>query len=491
MKKMKYIGLVLLASFISLVMPSCTNVDIDGEPVLPDLPTVSNLSSSVVGFDIVLSWDLPNTNLEIANITVSRNTADGQPAQTWSLEPTATSFNVVGATMGEENGYTVKVKYAEGYSSLGQTIYTSLPQMELAPVSNLTASISKRTVTLNWTLPESADITGVRIYRSDNPDGATILNEVVTTFDMKSQPMDEELTFNVEAIYASNYYASPVSVNAIVPYFPTKAGFLLLAPTIGELPDDDEIAAATWFVQQNETELITPDQLATLDPEDVSVLWIMVDRIGLEMGWEHLPAPLSEQGTIDALKAYSAAGGSLYLSNMATQLSAPLGIVPMDMAPNIFSSGEGGSGDDIWTINPHLGWDFQGTDMYYDRAEHIIFNDLIMEDPNGYGYNSLPLIGPGQREDHNCMWDCNVFGPGNQRDVIRNFEVTTNSMVFATWGHVRDHCVAGLVEFMANSEHGRCIAIGFAAYEWNQNSGQNPYQHNVEQLTLNILNYLK
>ena len=75
--------------------------------------------------------------------------------------------------------------------------------------------------------------------------------------------------------------------------------------------------------------------------------------------------------------------------------------------------------------------------------------------------------------------------------MIKNFEVTTNSLVLATWGHVRDHCVAGLVEFYSNSEHGRCIANGFAAYEWNQNSGENPYQHNVEQLTLNILDYLK
>ncbi|MDE6134789.1 MAG: DUF4960 domain-containing protein, partial [Muribaculaceae bacterium] len=61
----------------------------------------------------------------------------------------------------------------------------------------------------------------------------------------------------------------------------------------------------------------------------------------------------------------------------------------------------------------------------------------------------------------------------------------------ATWGHVRDHCVAGLVEFNANAEHGRCIANGLAAYEWNQNSGVNPYQHNIEQLTTNILDYLK
>ena len=492
MKIISKICLMALATVLIGLLPSCTKEYIDGVPELPDLPRVSNLSYEVDGFDLILTWNLPVASQSISGVKVSRINDNGQPTNTWDLDSKATSYTIVGAPMGEKVGYTVKVLYDEGkYSSMGETVYAELPAIELAPVTDLKAEVNHRTVTLSWTLPNNPNITGVRIYRADNPDGTTTINEPITSFEMKSQPMDEELTYNVEAIYASNYFASPASVNATVPYVPTKAGFLLLANSITDLPDDDEIAAATWFAQQPDVTFVTLDQLASLDPEEVSVLWIMVDRIGLEAGWQNLPDGLAKQSTIDALKAYSAAGGSLYLSNMATQLTAPIGIVPMDMAPNIFSSGQGGEGSDVWTINPHLGWDFQGSDIYYDRAEHIIYDGITMEDPNGYGYGSVPMIGPGHREDHNCMWDCNVFGPGNQSDVIRNFEVTTNSMVFATWGHVRDHCVAGLIEFMANQEHGRCIAMGFAAYEWNQNSGPNPYQGNVERLTSNIINYLK
>ena len=495
MRKYLNIWFAAMVAVIMGLMPSCTKEYLDEVPELPDLPRVSNLGYSIQGFEILLTWNLPATSMEISGLTVSRINADGHAVQTWDLPAGATTYAVAGAPMGEENGYTVKVKYDGGkYSSMGETVYATLPVMDLAPVSNLKAEVNRRTVSLSWSLPQGADITGVRIYRSDNPEGGTTINEPITSFDMKSQPMDEQLTYNVEAIYASSYHAQPARVNAIVPFVETQAGFLMLAGSIADLPDDDEQAAATWFVQQPNTVLVYPEQLASLDPEEVSVLWIMVDRVGQEMGWQNLPAPLPEQATIDALKAYSAAGGSLYLSNMATQLTAPVGIVPMDMAPNVFSSGTGGEGGDVWTINPHLGWDFQGSELYYDRAEHQIFAGIVMEDPNGYGYGSVPLIGPGQREDHNCMWDLNVnppFGPGNQTDVIRNFEVTTNCMVFATWGHVRDHCVAGLVEFMAGMEHGRCIANGFAAYEWNQNSGPNPYQKNVEKLTSNILNYLK
>ena len=38
---------------------------------------------------------------------------------------------------------------------------------------------------------------------------------------------------------------------------------------------------------------------------------------------------------------------------------------------------------------------------------------------------------------------------------------------------------------------GRCSAIGLAAYEWNQNSGVNVYQSNIELMTNNILTYLQ
>lgn len=373
---------------------------------------------------------------------------------------------------------------------------TGMPDVPaLAKAADLSAEVKGRKVNLSWVLPADDNITGVKILTDGDDKSAIILPGRPTEYTLKGLTLGKEYLYTVKVMYEDGYVSEGVSTYAKMPdkLDGVKIAYLMTAEDIASLPDDDERAAATWFASQPDAELIHPSQIATLDADYYPVIWIEIDRIGLDLGWKNLPSEISNDATSAALKQYSANGGSLYLSNMATQLTVPLGFVPDNMAPTVFGNGEGGSGDDVWVINPYLGWDFRnGADQgFYDRTAHAIYKGLTLEDPNGYGYETLPLIGPGQREDHNCLWDCNLYGKGNQIDVIKNFELTTNSLVLATWGHVRDHCVAGLVEFYPNATHGRCIANGFAAYEWNQNSGSNPYQHNIKQLTANILNYLR
>lgn len=267
-----------------------------------------------------------------------------------------------------------------------------------------------------------------------------------------------------------------------------KVGFVV---TPG-MTDDDEIAAKAWATGQG-YDMIEASDLATVSPETTPVLWVMVDRVGLAPGVGNLPFTASE---IESLKEYSAAGGCLYLSNHATQLAAELGYTGEYGLPGVYGSGEGGSGNDVWTLNPVMGVMFgpgkehEGEQGYYDRSGHAIYAGLEMTDPNGWGFNGLAMIGPGQREDHNSLWDLNPVGRGDEADVVANFEAKRNAKVLATWGHVQDHCVAALVEFNKTASLGPCIANGLAAYEWNQNSGVNPYQGNIEKLTSNIIGYL-
>lgn len=478
-----------MALILGFLLNACSDFEPTGYEELPELPGVSDLQAAIEGHSINVSWQLPVQN-GISAIQFIMNADNRTPV---ILPPDATSYTVKGMPMGEETIFTVKVCYEDRYVSEGVSTSATLPVENLPGITGLVGSVSGRTVTLRWSLPSAEGITGVRVVRDNNVDAAITLPAGTTEYELKTQPMDVDLTYGVQVIYDEYYLSEAVSTQLRVPFVASKMCYLLTADTWQELPDDDERAAAEWFSRQENAEFITPSQIAGLDVDLYPVIWIEIDRTGLPLGWENLPIEVSGEKTIAALKAYTAAGGNLYLANLATQLTVPLDIVPADMPPTVYGNGDGGWGDDVWVINPYLGWDFRdGSDQgFYDRTSHAIFKGLTLEDPNGYGYDTLPLIGPGQREDHNCLWDCNIYGRGSYPDVIANFEATTGSLVLATWGHVRDHCVAGLVEFFANSHHGRCIANGLAAYEWNQNSGANPYQHNVEQLTLNILDYLK
>ncbi len=481
---------MLLAAVCCWSLSSCSDFEPTGYTGdVMSLAKATSIKADIEGHDVIVSWTLPDAK-GIEGVTLLQNAAN--PIQ---LPASETSYVIKGQQFTDEYVYTIKVRYEGDYTSEGISTSVVLPAEELPEVSDVKADVKGRRVMLTWNLPTTLrdDLTGIRVVCNGNVDAATLLPPESTSTTLGGQPFDTELTYSVEAVYDTYYMSKGNDVTVTIPFFQQKVAMLLLASSPENLPDDDERAAAAWFNSIENTEFVTINQLASLDPDYQAVLWILVDRVGLSQGWQNLPDGLANESTISALKAYSAAGGSLYLSNMATQLTVPLGYVPDNMAPGIFGNGEGGSGNDIWTLNPYLGWDFRdGSDQgFYDRTAHAVFKGLTLEDPNGYGYDSLPLIGPGQREDHNCMWDCNVYGRGDQHDVIANFEVTTNSMVLATWGHVRDHCVAGLVDFYANADRGRCIANGFAAYEWNQNTGANPYQHNIEQLTLNIINYLK
>jgi len=480
-----------MALLVCLLAGACSDFTPTGYTESPDLPTANSLSYTIGGeggHDVIINWIYP-AGSEAEGAILLRDAKEIARFDNTSV----TSYTVKGQEMGVEVLYTVKVLYKGGYCSEGVTVPTTLPAEELSGVSNLTADVDGRTVTLRWTLPTQSGRTGLKVYVNGDTDAAISLPADATTFTLKGQAMEKELTYSVVAVYDTYYASQPVSVTKTIPYMAPRMLYLMTAPTIAQLPDDDERAAATWFAAQPDAYLIQPSEIADYDPGIYSVMWIEIDRKGMQLGWQNLPSQLTDAATIASLKEYSANGGSIYLSNMATQLTVPLGFVPDNMAPTVFGNGDGGTGSDVWLINAYLGWDFRnGSDQgFYDRTGHDIFKGLTFEDPNGYGFNGFPLIGPGEREDHNCLWDCNLYGRGGYPDVIKNFEVTTNSLVLATWGHVRDHCVAGLVEFYSNADHGRCIANGFAAYEWNQNSGTNPYQKNVEKLTQNILDYLK
>lgn len=270
-----------------------------------------------------------------------------------------------------------------------------------------------------------------------------------------------------------------------------------------------EAAACEIFRSINpDGSVITAGQTERINATDFDCIWIHIDRIGVGLG--NLPESFSNEATVSALKNFVEDGGCLFLSKQATQLLMPLGRIDSKFAPGIYGDGDGGIGTDVWTVQAQIGYWFinekdnaNGLDasQYYDRRNHDIYNGLEVN--NNFACETFGLLGTNNgtemwREDHNCMWDLNAYGniyTAEGKNVVEKFEAENNAVVLGQWGHVQDHAVAGIVEFLPvakarSAEGGRIIANGLAAYELAPRSGINYYANNIKTLTDNTINYL-
>lgn len=264
-----------------------------------------------------------------------------------------------------------------------------------------------------------------------------------------------------------------------------KLGLMIASETIDAIESADEKAAAEWFqATYPDGVIVTPSTLANI--KEVSTLWVAIDRVGIAAGWLNLPEAFRSVDAITALTNHVKAGGSLLLTNHATQLTAALGRIEERLAPGIFGSGPGGQNSDIWGVHPIIG-NVEG--QIYDHSNHAIYQGMTYREDLFAGIYCFESA--GHKEDHNCMWDLNAYGLTAEPNTVKAWEELTNSVVLGTWQHVTDYCCAGIIDFEPTTNFaGRILAIGLAAYEWAQNVEANPYQVNVEYMTWNALNYL-
>ncbi len=368
--------------------------------------------------------------------------------------------------------------------------------VQSAKVENLTSQVEGRTVTLNWTLPADESKSGVDVYRNNS-----LLESLglVTTDVLELQPGKSTLLYTVKVKYNDGRVSDGVSTRVTIDADPSKVAMLLPSADESTL-DDDESAALDWFKQTygDNGVVLTPSDIkgmSKIDRGQYSVIWIQIDKVGLQCGWQKLPSEIVDADVIAKLKIFAQSGGNLFLTKHATQLTAAINRIDDSLAPGLFGSGEGGEGTDYWTTNAVIG---SNCDPKYDHRSHQAFAGLEVlpvDDPvDRYDHESYPLEGPGFREDHNCMWDLNAYDLPTKvpagKNVVDAWQQLTNSTVLATWGHVTDYCCAGIVEFLPTDDFkGTVLCIGLSAYEFNQRGG-NMFQANTERLTKNCIDYL-
>ncbi len=292
-----------------------------------------------------------------------------------------------------------------------------------------------------------------------------------------------------------------------------KVAMVVASTDVESLSNQEKVAAQYFTKNFANGELVSVADAANLKADKYDAVWVHVDRVGIDMGAANLPDGFGSDAFADALASYLNEGGNIYLSKHATQLTPSIGRIPNDYAPKLFGAGDGGSGTDVWTIQAIIGAmndsslfpdadperEFDASQVY-DHTGHAIFADLQTV-PAGYEYAAFvtptyPMEGTGDgtamwREDHNCMWDLNAYKySADGKNTTEQFEKDFNAEVLATWGHVQDYCVAGIVEFKPEGKKGTVIANGLAACEWAPREGTNVFHSNLEKLTSNTLNYL-
>ena len=142
--------------------------------------------------------------------------------------------------------------------------YDSVPPV--AKVSNLTYTIDKRDVTLSWTLPVTdLSISGITVQF--NNEAKMELPADATTYLYERVPLNRELAYTVKVKYENGRVSEGETVRPTIEGEVTsKFGFLIAYNDVSEIEDDDEKAAAEWFVEKYPTgEVITPEMATTID----------------------------------------------------------------------------------------------------------------------------------------------------------------------------------------------------------------------------------
>lgn len=342
MKKIKIIfGLLLL------VFAACEDVKYEEKAVALQRP--ANVESVNNNNNIIVKWDAPegvDSFSVVLNIDGKVSVLDNNPKADTIINPLTNTEHFV----------TVKYKLNDGRISEGITSRITIPGTN--PVENLVAKRTGNDIVLTWKLPLVNNASNIDVAYDDQ-----IITIAATDTTYRIVNTDTERKYEVKvrsksASMASHYVITTVST--------VKFAFITTFESLTALQasgDDDEIAAANWFVSTYPTGTILPLSKVkdfSVNLAQFSVMWVHIDRVGTGA----LPSAMRDAKVIANLQSYLKNGGSLLLTTHATQLISSLGRTTRK--PNIIGAGTGGVGTDTWTINPNIG-------AIYNHLSHPVF----------------------------------------------------------------------------------------------------------------------
>ena len=287
-----------------------------------------------------------------------------------------------------------------------------------------------------------------------------------------------------------------------------KIGFLVpgndYAALYNKWGADDDAKALEWFktFYGAKAKLVTPEELALLNPAEVPVLWVPVNHDGVS-AYDNIDKVY--RNSIDALKSYAQKGGNLYLTNYAALFVEKMGRTNgNDLGEGLYAN--------QYEIKNYYFTEEAYKDVKSDGRKDNGIRYIITPGFNKKG--DFPYAGLaddtgilktsqfGLKEHHGIMWVLESKIDNSNPEKFKKFEEGTHSVIWGLPDIIGDYARASVIEFQPYNEYlGTIFANGDFSYEWDETArdgngnpqdgtGKNIYQYNIERYTSNILNHL-
>lgn len=268
---------------------------------------------------------------------------------------------------------------------------------------------------------------------------------------------------------------------------------------------DDDAKALEWFktFYGAKAKLVTPDELASLNPAEVPVLWVPVNHDGVG-AYDDIDEVY--RNSVDALKSYAQKGGNLYLTNYAALFVEKMGRTNGNaLAENIYANQYEIKNDIITEVDYNSKGKIDNGIRYiiktnevtgFDKSDYFPYAGLA--DATGI----LKTSQFGLKEHHGIMWKLEGKIDNSKPEKFKKFEEGTHSVIWGLPDIIGDYARASVIEFQPYNEYlGTIFANGDFSYEWDEEArngegglqdgtGKNIFQYNIERYTSNILNHL-
>lgn len=272
---------------------------------------------------------------------------------------------------------------------------------------------------------------------------------------------------------------------------------------------DDDAKALEWFqtFYGAKAKLVTPNDLASLNPAEVPVLWVPINHDGVS-AYEKIKEVY--RNSVDALKSYAQKGGNLYLTNYAALFVETMG------RTNGNDLGEGLKANQYEIKNWYFTEeDYKNNSESDGRKDNGIRYIITLDGNKGFDKSGFfPYAGLadatgilktsqfGLKEHHGIMWKLEGGIDNKNPEKFKKFEEGTHSVIWGLPDIIEDYARASVIEFQPYNEYlGTIFANGDFSYEWDEaarngeggpqdGTGKNIFQYNIERYTSNILNHL-